>query len=288
MKHLLLLLIILVLSQQLYAQDKNDKLRSGPLVIGAVDEIYSAVLSENRALNIYLPEGYNEKDSVKYPVIYVLDGSINVNFIPVAGIVQYNTLPWVNRIPKSIVVGIANVDRNRDFTGPTNFDIDRKYAPTCGGSAKFIAFIEKELQPYMNKKYKTGASKTIVGQSFAGLLATEILFTKPTLFNKYIIVSPSLWWNDGSLLKLQPEILNETFSQQTGIYIGVGKEGLVPGHDSHVMEVDANLLADRIKQGKSKTVSVFFDYLPAEDHETVTHPAVFNAFRLLYPWGNKD
>jgi predicted alpha/beta superfamily hydrolase len=132
----LLLLVIFILSQQLYAQEKNDKPRSGPLVIGVVDEIYSATLSENRILNIYLPEGYNEKDSVKYPVIYVPDGSINVNFIPVLGIVQYNTLPWVNRIPKSIVVGIANVDRNRDFTGPTNFDIDKKYAPTCGGSAK--------------------------------------------------------------------------------------------------------------------------------------------------------
>lgn len=49
------------------------------------------------------------------------------------------------------------------------------------------------------------------------------------------------------------------------------------------MEDDAKLLAEKIKQGKSKSVKVYFDYLPEEDHATVTHQAVFNALRLLYP-----
>ncbi|MBX7109906.1 MAG: alpha/beta hydrolase [Chitinophagales bacterium] len=283
MKILLNLLVIVQLLPQTMAQNKNDLPSSKPLVIGTTEEIFSRELSENRIVNIYLPEGYNEKDSIRYPVIYALDGGIDEDFLHITGIVQYNTLPWINRIPASIVVGIVNVDRKRDFTGPTNFVNDKKHAPTGGGSAKFIAFIEKDLLPYINATYKTNASRTIIGQSLAGLLATEILFTKPTLFDKYIIVSPSLWWNDGSLLKLQPEILNATYSHPTAVYIGVGKEGLTPGLDSHVMEVDANLLADKISQSKSKNVTVYFDYLPSEDHATVTHPAVFNAFRLLYP-----
>jgi len=106
---------------------------------------------------------------------------------------------------------------------------------------------------------------------------------KPTLFNKYIIISPSLWWDDGSLLKQASALLQENFSQETGIYIGVGKEGLGLGPNPHVMEVDANILADKLKQTKSKTVHVHFDYLPQEDHATIGHIAVFNAFRILYP-----
>ncbi|MDQ6757375.1 MAG: alpha/beta hydrolase, partial [Bacteroidota bacterium] len=50
----------------------------------------------------------------------------------------------------------------------------------------------------------------------------------------------------------------------------------------HVMEVDANLLAEKIKSTKSKSVNVYFDYLPQEDHATIAHQAVYNAFRMLY------
>lgn len=279
--------ILILLSTVISANAQTKSEPTKPLTIGNIEQIYSNILGEKRILNIYLPEDYNEKDSAKYPVIYVLDGSINEDFLHIVGIVQYNNFSWINRVPKSIVVGIENVDRRRDFTGPTNFEIDKKHSPTGGGSTKFIQFIEQELQPFINKKYKSNNQKTIIGQSFAGLLATEILFSKPYLFDKYIIVSPSLWWNDGSLLKTNPEILSASFTKMISIYIGVGKEGLTPGLDNHVMEVDANLLYDKIIQGKSKTVKIYFDYLPNENHATVTHSAVFNAFRLLYPQNEK-
>ncbi|HZH66504.1 MAG TPA: alpha/beta hydrolase-fold protein [Flavisolibacter sp.] len=256
---------------------------SKPFVLGLIDEIHSSELSEKRILNIYLPEGYNKNDTTKYPVIYLLDGSADEDFIHVVGLIQFNNFSWVNRVPKSIVVGIANVDRKRDFTYPTTIKNDREKYPTTGHSEKFIAFLEKELQPFINKKFKTNNSKTIIGQSLAGLLATEILLKRPTLFTKYIIISPSLWWDNGSLLNQPASILHENFSRQTDIYIGVGKEGLGPGETPHVMEVDANLLAEKIKNSKSKTVNVYFDYLPQEDHATITHQAVFNALRILHP-----
>ena len=254
---------------------------SKPFVIGEIIEFQSKVLSETRALNIYLPEGYNLKDSIKYPVIYLLDGSADEDFIHIVGIVQYNSFEWINIVPKSIVVGIATVDRRRDFTFPTTIQTDKKKYPSTGHSDKFISFIETELQPFINHKFKTNQSKTIIGQSLGGLLETEILLKKPTLFNKYIIVSPSLWWDNGSLLNQNSEILNNTFTQKTEIYIGVGKEGLTPTEVPRVMEVDANLLADKIKQTKSKTITVLFDYLPQEDHATIMHQAVLNAFKQL-------
>ncbi len=250
-------------------------------VLGEIVDIQSNILSEKRTLNIYLPEGYNPQDSTKYPVIYLLDGSADEDFIHIVGLVQYNSFEWINIVPKSIVVGIANVDRRRDFSFPSTIPSDKKNNPTSGHSDKFISFIATELQPYIDNKYKTNTSKTIIGQSLGGLLTTEILLKKPTLFNTYIIVSPSLWWDNGSLLQQHSEILEPTFTQITNIYIGVGKEGLTPTTPPRVMEVDANVLADKIRLTKSASVRVSFDYLPQENHATIMHQAVLNAFRQL-------
>jgi len=261
---------------------------SKPFILGAIDEIYSKELAEYRVLNIYLPEGYNKMDTVKYPVIYLLDGSANEDFIHIVGLVQFFSFEWINQVPKSIVVGIATVDRKRDFTFPTTIEDDKRAYPTAGHSEQFISFIEKELQPYIEKSYQTSNEKTIIGQSLGGLFATEILLKKPTLFHKYILISPSLWWDNGSLLNLNSDVLAENFKHQISIYIGVGKEGLTPTKIPRVMEVDANLLAEKLKKAKSKQVKVFFDYLPDENHATIMHEAVSNSFKLLYPVSTKD
>jgi predicted alpha/beta superfamily hydrolase len=265
------------------AQVKKQKETSKPFVLGTIEEINSKILSEKRIVNIYLPEGYNQNDTIKYPVTYLLDGSADEDFIHVVGLFQFNSFSWINRVPKSIVVGIANIDRKRDFTYQTSIEEDKKRYLTCGKSANFISFIETKLQPFIEKKYKTNNSKTIIGQSLGGLLATEILLKKPNLFNKYIIISPSLWWNNGSLLEEKSEIYQQNFKDKIDIYIGVGKEGLTPSKIPHVMEVDANLLSEKLRSTKSKNVKVSFDYLPQEDHATITHQAIFNAMRILYP-----
>lgn len=256
---------------------------SKPFVLGVSDDLYSQVLGEPRTLNIYLPEGYNPQDVDTYPVVYLLDGSADEDFIHIAGLYQFNNFSWIDGAPKSIVVGIANVDRKRDFTFPTTVEEEASLYPTTGKSEAFIRFIETELQPYITSTYRANASSTLIGQSLGGLLATEILLKRPELFDTYIIVSPSLWWNDGSLLDASSEILQATFTRKTDIYIGVGKEGIVHSLTPHVMEVDANLLAEKISTSESEHVHVFFDYLPEENHATILHQAVFNAFRMLYP-----
>ena len=267
------------------AQTKKQKVVSTTkaFVLGVVDEIQSKELAEKRILNIYLPEGYQQNDTTKYPVIYLLDGPADEDFIHIVGLVQFNSFEWVNQVPKSIVVGIATVDRKRDFTFPTAIEGDKKRYPTTGHSDKFISFIEKELQPYIQAKYKTDANKTLIGQSLGGLLATEILIKKPALFNKYIIISPSLWWDNASLLNQDSEIKENTFKQQTDVYIAVGKEGLTPTEVPRVMEVDANLLTEKIKGFKNKNVKVYFDFLPQENHATIMHQAVSNSFKFFYP-----
>jgi len=282
MKIIIVLLSLFILQVQSNCQSVTPD-NTKPFILGEIREIQSVQLNEKRILNIYLPDGYNPNDTTRYPVIYLLDGSADEDFIHIARLVQFNNFPWINRLPKTILVGIANTDRKRDFTFTSQVNSDNSRMPTAGGSAKFIAFLDNELQPFIEKRYKTNRDKTLIGQSLGGLLATEILLKKPTLFNKYIIISPALWWNNGSLLKQDGVVLQPSFSSLTTVYIGVGKEGLAPGDFPRVMEVDANLLADKLNSSKSKSLKIFFDYLPQEDHSTVTHQAVFNAIRLLYP-----
>ena len=258
MKKIFLLLFFISLKS--FAQDKD-------FVLGKITTIHSIELNEDRILNIYLPEGYISRES--YPVIYLLDGSANEDFIHITGLVQFANFEWVKLLPKSIVVGIENVDRKRDFTYPTTVEEDKKDYPTTGGSAKFIAFIEKELQPLIEKKYKTTSSKTIIGQSLGGLLATEILYKKPTLFSQYIIVSPSLWWNKESLFKEKAKFLDNDFNQKTKVFIGVGKEG-------SVMENDAKELFKIVS--KRKLMDADFKFFENKNHATIFHSAVYSAF----------
>lgn len=280
----LLLLVNFCLAQTVRTVPQSD---TKPFVLGEIRVIESTILGEKRTLNIYLPDGYNANDTVTYPVIYLLDGSADEDFIHVVGLFQFNNFSWINRVPKSIIVGIANVDRKRDFTYPTSIKADSNRYKTAGHSATFIAFLEKELQPFIANTYHTNTYKTLIGQSLAGLLATEILLKKPLLFNQYIIISPSLWWDNGSLLQLTSLVLQVGFTQSTSVYIGVGKEGLAPTETPHLMEVEANLLAEKLQLSNNKKLQIYFDYLPQENHATITHQAIFNALRLLYPVKSK-
>lgn len=242
-----------------------------PLKIGVVDQMKSVVLNENRTLNLYLPEGYSESTAITYPVIYLLDGSVNEDLIHIVGIVQF--LSMIEKMPKSIVVGIANVDRRRDFTYPTTVAQDKKDYPTTGSSAKFLEFLEKELQPYITKKYRTNGNKTIIGQSLGGLLATEALLKKPQLFDNYVIVSPSLWWDNQSLLQLLPSLAMQPLSAK--VFISIGTEG-------KQSEADSRQLFESLQARASKPTNITFAPLPQETHLTILHNSVYKALETLH------
>ncbi|PWS30822.1 alpha/beta hydrolase [Pedobacter paludis] len=255
-------LCFLIISFNLFAQE--------PFTLGKIEKIQSSVLKESRTLNIYLPEGYAVDSAKTYPVIYLLDGSANEDFIHIVGLVQFLTM--IETMPKSIVVGIANVDRKRDFTFPTTIKEDLKDYPTTGKSEKFISFIEKELQPFIQNNYKTNESKTIIGQSLGGLLATEILLKKPQLFDNYMIISPSLWWNNESLLGEAPKYLEQQTKTNLRVYLSVGTEG-------KVMEGDTRKLAEILKQRTN--LKLDFLPLPDESHLTILHNSIYKGFGIL-------
>ncbi|TKB54771.1 alpha/beta hydrolase [Ferrimonas aestuarii] len=265
MKPLLLLLSLLSFSTLAITESAPI-----PLSIGEQWQFESTALGESRTINVYLPLSYHkgEKD---YPVIYLLDGSMDEDFIHISGLVQFGSFSWVNQLPESIVIGIANVDRKRDFTYPSSDDIDRRELPTSGGSAAFIKMLAEELQPLIASKYRTRGQQTLIGQSLGGLLATEVLLTKPELFNHYVIISPSLWWDKRGLLS-QPY---KHAPQVKSVYVGVGKEG-------EVMTELARVLHRKLAQEPQRQFSIHFGYFEQLDHGDTLHLAVYDAFEKLF------
>lgn len=244
--------------------------KTGDLKIGVIHELYSTELGEKRTLNVYLPQGYTENKAA-YPVIYLLDGSENEDLLHVSGVVQF--LSMIEKMPQSIIIGIANIDRKRDFTYPTTIEQDKKDFPTTGSSARFIQFIEKDLKPYVKRNFRTSESETIIGQSLGGLLATEILIKKPTLFNNYVIVSPSLWWDNESLLLQIPSLVAQ--KPKANIFIAVGSEGKQMDDDAKKL---SNLLGD---VQKFSSLKVTFAPMPQESHLTILHNSVYKALEAL-------
>ncbi|MCX8533850.1 alpha/beta hydrolase [Chryseobacterium luquanense] len=244
-----------------------------PLTIGEIRTLKSEILKEERALNIYLPQNFDKTKS--YPIIYLLDGSINEDFIHVTGLVQFFNQMY--SMPETIVVGIANVDRKRDFTFHTDLKDLQKDYPTTGHSDKFINFLEKELKPYIENQFKT-TDTYLFGQSLGGLLATEILLKKPEMFNNYFIISPSLWWDDESLLKLAPQLLAKSNDTRKFVYISVGKG------EHKVMVKDAEDLYDILKKSNKKNWKIEYKMMETDNHATILHRSLYEGLVKLFPY----
>jgi predicted alpha/beta superfamily hydrolase len=260
----------LVLAVLLLQWAKGQEVR--PFVFGEVHSFRSAVLQQKRTLNVYLPAGYSPDSASRYPVIYVLDGSANEDFPHLAGLAQFMNM--YDLLPKSIVVGIANVDRYHDFTAPTKGDSDLVWVPTGGGSGPFIRFIAEELQPFVNRQYLTNGHNTIIGQSLGGLLCTEILFERPELFDDYIIISPSLWWNNGSLAARAHEWIGTHADISKRVFIGMAK-------DDDWMRPQVEAVAAAFTKGAKSPFKWTYVPFNEETHATILHRAAYRAFEWL-------
>lgn len=195
MKNTVITTIFLLLITSLNAQT-NDSLIS----VGKKYSFYSNILKERRTYSVYLPPSYQRNPAKKYFVACVLDGGKN-KFLEVAGIAQsMNSIPDLKmQIPELIIVAIENTDRTRDFT-PThslNYLDEENIAAfnSSGGADAFKAFIEKELMPRIDSLYRILSRNLIIGHSLGGLFAIHCLLESPGLFNYYILIDPSRFWD---------------------------------------------------------------------------------------------
>ena len=260
---------ILLLFMQPLPASAADK--AAPLVIGETFTIESRILSETRRINVYLPPGYTDSATARLPVLYMLDGGMAEDFLHVAGLVQVSVGNGTMR--PFVLVGIENTQRRRDLTGPTENEEDKKIAPRVGGSEAFRKFIRDELLPQVKRRYRTTKETAIVGESLAGLFVVETFLLEPEMFDHYIAIDPSLWWNNQELVKGSGKRLRDRPRLEKTLYLASSNEKTIAG----ITERFAAILGKDAPPG----IHWHHEKMPQETHGTIYHPAALKAFRAL-------
>lgn len=255
-----LLLTFVFTLNQVNAQDDDN------ITIGEKVTLHSNVLGEDRVLWIYTPAGY-ETSTNKYPVMYVLDGGFH--FHHATGVVQFLSTQGI--IPPMIVVSVLNIDRNKDFL-PTNVE----EIPTSGGADKFLEFFNDELEPYINKNYRTEPYEILAGHSFGGTFAAYTLLTRPETFDAYIAISPALWYDDELLVKKAETFLKDNPDLKKIFFMTLGTEG---DRMQNSMDAFVKVLKDKAPAGlKWEYVSMVND-----DHGSTPHKSIYEGLEMIYP-----
>ncbi|MEZ0325833.1 MAG: alpha/beta hydrolase [Fimbriimonas sp.] len=176
------------------------------------DGFESKILGNKRNLIVYLPPGYEEDKTRRYPVLYMNDGQ-NV----FDGMTSYipnqewradeaaERLIRAGKIEPLIIVGVDNGQMARaDEYLPTRAQTKFAKDPIGGKADLYGDMLTKELMPMINSTYrtKTGGTHTgILGSSLGGIVSFYLGTTRPKVFGKLGVVSPSIWWDDRLLIK---------------------------------------------------------------------------------------
>ncbi len=255
--------------------------------IGAVDSVWSAELDEHRPFLVYTPPSYDAPASTqRYPVLYVLDG--NAHFHSVSGLVQILStgVNGTYAIPEMIVVALPNTDRTRDLT-PTRPATDFEGNPTppeatSGGNEAFFSFLEDELIPHIESRFRTMPYRVFVGHSLGGITALNALYTMPETFDAYVAIDPSLWWDDRVLLRKAKDHFSTARLSGKVLYVAqantVQPDATEPNqHFSAITQFDAVMRAY-----DQSGIRYAFRYYDDDDHGSVPLIAEYDALRFIF------
>ena len=187
-------------------------------------KVNSAVLGEERTILVRVPPGY-ETNKVRYPVIYMTDGNAHIGHT--SSTVEF--LARNGRMTEMIVVGIVNTDRTRDLS-PTHVTTtvagggSALQFPTSGGADKFIKFIETELIPEIEKRYRVHPYRILAGHSLGGLFAIHTMISRPELFHSYVAVSPALQWDNQVAVKRAEDFFKARKEFPVTLFMSLGNE----------------------------------------------------------------
>jgi predicted alpha/beta superfamily hydrolase len=252
------------------AQQSTLPENGGPLR----ETFHSAILGEDRPLEIYLPAGYDPKSTSGYDVIYVLDGEMVARFFPpVRAFAEENEL-----MPPTIIVGIDNIywyDRGQDSRERDLLPAHVAGSPLSGGADKFLDFLSTELIPHINATYRTSGRNILFGHSYAGMFALYTFLTRPQSFKAYIASDPALWWNDGSVLALAERRIG-------GLPVS-GKSLFIGGRSGRIGEAfGIKRMAELLDAGAPSGLRWRTEAQDDEDHGSVRLKNIYDGLKFSY------
>jgi len=177
-----------------------------PITIGQTHLVSLGDEAPARQINVFLPNGYGEGED-HYPVLYLIDGGFDQDFLHVSGTSALNAL-W-GRSQPAIIVGISTRDRRAELIGTSGTAEEREAFPTAGNAASFRAYIRDQVKPLIETTYRTNGTDAVIGESLAGLFIVETWLAEPELFDAYGAVNPSLWWDSQALARSAVEQVSD-------------------------------------------------------------------------------
>jgi len=292
MKNSIAFILFLIISLGSRAQIDNK------IIIGKVDSVYSTILKEQRKVWVYTPnmKPGMQNPGQRYPVVYLLDG--DGHFESVVGMIQQ--LSQVNGntiVPEMIIVGIPNTDRTRDLT-PTKIVsdppmMDTNFAKSTGGGENFTAFMEKELMPHIDSLYPTQPFRVLIGHSFGGLTVMNIITNHTKLFNAYIAIDPSMWYDKEQFLKATQKKLAAQKYNGTSLFVGIANtmsEGMTLEKLKKDTTVDTRHIRsifamDKfIKSNSQNGLKYASKYYGDDDHGSVPLISEYDGLRFIFSW----
>ena len=266
-KYSFTLLFLLFISSIIFAQPTGKD-----IIIGQAFSLKSEILNEERPYQIYLPNDYQENgDPVS--VLYLLDG--DAHFHHTTGIVSF--LKRQGRIPNFMVVSIPNTnDRTRDLTPPIKVDTKlMKEMSNAGGANNMLSFIKDELIPHIDKTYNTSPYKILTGHSFGGIFAVHSFLTEPELFDAYISISPSMWWDKQNLVSQAETFLEGKPDLNCFFYMTMGNE------DGDMLG-GAMKLAALFEESENSSLNWDFKVMKEETHGSIPHRSTYYGLEAIF------
>ena len=209
-----------------------------------VHTINSKVLKEKRNIWVGLPVNYHKDSS--YAVVYVLDAE---HRFELTYALSKEFAENQRTIPEVIVVGIPHIDRFHRINDLTFTDskVDAKgkvdtlgyfNASVTGNGLFFLQFLENEVLPLVNKEYSTNGFNTLMGHSIGGYFCAYILPIQ-TSFSAFQLYDPSIWYNDGDVIKQLQKDLDANCKSNIFISKGIAFDGPRESVDHHLFMIDA-------------------------------------------------
>ncbi|NNE67495.1 MAG: alpha/beta hydrolase [Pyrinomonadaceae bacterium] len=266
------ILALFVLVSSAFAQKRIGEWR--PICIGNSNILDSKIYNAPREINVWVPPSY-AKGEKKYSVLYMIDGGLEQDFHHISGLAQLATINL--NFEELIVVGIKTENRYMELTSDPK---DPRYISKparAGQSGKFFRHIKKEVIPYVEKNYRTGDKKVLIGESLAGLFVSEVFLRHPETFTGFISISPSLWWDDKALAKSAPDLLKKHEDKPRQLYLTMANEG-------GTMQRGLDMILEAVKNsGLEKLKMIYVDRSKTDTHSTIYHPAALDALKKLFP-----